>query len=270
MLSSAIKFVLCLKGVTMKHFLLAQFVSVLLTANVYAFNMEAIQAAGTCRGCDFENQNIANTDFSGLDLDKATFNKSDVSGSTFDNCSECDFTGAKAIKLNISGSDLDEAVFNEANMTDAICSSSYLHNSRFLSTDLTNADFTSAELSKSRFTKAILKGTNFSKAKLKRVNFEKAQIENANFTLSKLNEANFGESKLSGSIFKGASLTSADFRDADIKGANFIGADVRKTIFKMGQGFDVAAQKYAIIGHPIKCSDLKQAGALYDKSTKCD
>lgn len=136
---------------------------------VYA--LEMAQVMGVTLNLD--GMNLANTDFSGMNLDGISFVGAMLRRCIFDetSCKSCNFTKADLNVAEIDSSDFTGAVFDKAqmreavahdsNFTNASCVRASLNNTNFGGSNFSNADFRGAILTNARFGYCMMGGANF-------------------------------------------------------------------------------------------------------------
>jgi uncharacterized protein YjbI with pentapeptide repeats len=161
---------------------------------VYA--LEMAQVMGVTLNLD--GLNLANTDFSGMNLDGISFDGAVLQKCVFDetSCKSCNFTKANLNVAEIDSSDFTGATFDRAQMREAVA-----HDSNF-----TNASFVRTSLLYTNFG-----GSNFSNADLRG-----AILTNAKFGFCMMGGANFrGTNAIQADL--SSAFTSAETRDWDYR-----------------------------------------------------
>ncbi len=150
-----------------------------------------IKELGECIPCNLAKADLKGVDFSGVNLDEATFENA--------NCTD----------MNLTRAYLDHAVFRGANLTNAMLKKADMEKCDFTGADLTNASLAGAKLAHADFTNAIINKTDFSFTDLEQADFSALKLEGANFR-----GASFKRTRIIGATFTNANLSGADLRGA--------------------------------------------------------
>ncbi len=191
---------------------------------------------------DFENGNLADSQFAFSWLQNATFNNADVRNSSFRRAQlqDADFTNAL----------IDGAAFNEpaltaeqfystasyqnanlngisysGNMAGWDLSSQSLHDAAFTTANATGAMFTGSDLSGAVLLSANLNGADFGGAMLNGASISRSDLMGANFQ-----SANLSTAELDGATFGGTSFQSANLSLAIFDNSNFIDSEMQDAV----------------------------------------
>ena len=165
-------------------------------------------------GLDFDEANLAGTDFSGIHLRRGgrpiRFRLAKLNRTIFDR--------ATMIDVDMNGSNLNHASFKSSDLTGT---SFRMERRSQRETSMVGADFSGARIRDSFFTDAILSNAQFTnpdqdeKIKLERVDFDNATLDGADFTNANLVGVDFTDASLIGAVFEGATLTDVTCPNGD-------------------------------------------------------
>jgi len=99
-------------------------------------------------------EDLTESDFSGVEADGASFKEHDLSGS--------DFSEAVLSNSNFDGCDLSSATFARADLTGVSFNGAILNGTKFNNANIASCDFTDADLSGADFSEADLSGSDLS------------------------------------------------------------------------------------------------------------
>jgi uncharacterized protein YjbI with pentapeptide repeats len=178
-------------------------------------------------GINFSNSKLTDTEFYST-LKLLTFDRADLSGSSFETAEGCSFVEANLTNVNFSSETITKCDFRKANLsgvslsygtfTDCDFSQTNLDGADLSGTEFNNCNFAGASLAKACLDGADLSGANLRGAILAGSVLTSANLSKSNLTNADLREALLCEAKLSGATIDGADFTGALVNYLSLKG----------------------------------------------------
>jgi uncharacterized protein YjbI with pentapeptide repeats len=189
-----------------------------------------------------DRTDLHQTDFTGADLEGASFMQSDLRNVTM-SCADIDRLLLGDSRKSVKCTDAKGANFSRARMPDskltggdfagAIFDHTILDGSDLRYSYLADADFTSASLQRADLSGGVvLHGANFLTASLAGADFTSAEMTMATLLSATAPGAVFAHAKLEGARLQDADLEGADFQSSKLSGADLSGAKTLATDFR--------------------------------------
>jgi uncharacterized protein YjbI with pentapeptide repeats len=149
-----------------------------------------------CTNCNFDNQNFAKTELTGVVLSKSSLNGTN-------------FTNANLTLAIFSDADLSGANFEKTNLRQAA-----FYGAKLIGTNLLGANLSDAKLVYAKLKGSRLRNANLSNADLKFADFQQADLSAANLTGADLTNADLSYTNLRKAVLVGAKLIGTNLTGA--------------------------------------------------------
>ena len=195
---------------------------------------------------DLSKTFIADSDFTGTRLYKATVERCFVNNTKFDQCNfggasldrsyfiDCDFSFSKA-----NGASMKRCVFVDINFENAEFRGADLSNTTFIHCNLKNVKFDGAILKGSTIIESKLSGTRFSCVDMDNIDFYNMDFEYLDFTNTNLNRCRINSSRLFEVNFTNVTMKNGALIDSHIIASSADGADFTNVKFVGDSGIDL-------------------------------
>jgi uncharacterized protein YjbI with pentapeptide repeats len=183
---------------------------------------------------DFRGLNLAESNFSNIDLSGINLSQANLSVANFSsaNLSKADLTNAQLNVARLSGANLTDAILNGCSLNVANLVRADLSRAQLCGASLVRGELVRADLTRANLSDANLNGADLREATLRQANLRHANLSDANLRGCLLKEANLEMANLQGtelgaSDLSGANLRDSELRQANLSLANLTGADLR-------------------------------------------